>query len=104
MAENLDRAEWEKIVIRVPPELRGYGPSLIRFFDAMIFKLRRNSHKGKWEAVPLDRAMDALAGEVDELREAVLNENTMEIVMEGADVANQALIVTEIALEARHVK
>lgn len=101
MAEDLNKAEWGTIAIRVPPELRDYYPSLIRFFDAMIFKLRRNAHKGKWEKVPLLRAMSALDNEAAELREAVSHGNTSEILMEAADVANQALIVAEITLEVR---
>lgn len=103
MSENLSHGgEWETISIRIPPELKGYAPSLKRFFDAMIFKLRRNAHKGKWEAVPLARAMTALRDEADELEEAVRNGNISEITLEGADCANQALIVTEIALEVRN--
>lgn len=104
MSEKLDKnGEWGTIVVRLPPELKGYGPSLIRFFDAMVFKLRRNAHKGKWEAMPLEKAMSDLQGEVGELITAVKNCNTSEILMEGADVANEALIVADIALEARGV-
>lgn len=102
MVEKLDdQAEWSSIVIQVPPELRGYAPSLTRFFDAMIFKLRRNSHKGKWENVPILRAMNLLENESKELKEAVGHGNTSEILMEAADVANQALIVAEITMEVR---
>lgn len=102
MAEKLDdKNEWGSITIRLPPELKGYGPSLIRFFDAMVYKLRRNAHKGKWESVPMARALTALDNERKELADAVTYGSTTETLMEGADVANQALIVTEIALEAR---
>lgn len=102
MAEKLDDTNgWSKITLSVPPELAGYVPSLIRFFDAMIFKLRRNAHKGRWEAVPLGRAMSGLRGEAVELEEAIKHGNTSEVLMESADVANQALIVAEIALEVR---
>lgn len=101
MAENLNNSEWTSMVIRIPPELKTYVPSLIRFMDAMVFKLRRNAHKGKWENVPLLRAMSALDSEGAELREAVTHGNTSEILMEAADVANQALIVAEITLEVR---
>jgi NTP pyrophosphatase (non-canonical NTP hydrolase) len=104
MAENLnDTSGWSKLEIYVPPELNaiGAGPDLQRFFDAMIYKLRRNAHKGKWESVPIDAAFAALEGESDELRNAVVQGSTSEILMEAADVANQALIVASIALEAR---
>lgn len=101
MAENLSKAEWTEIRVKLPPELAKYGPSLVRFFDAMVFKLRRNAHKGKWEAVPLEAAMSALEREAAEIKEALRHGSTMEILMEAADTANQALIVAEIALEAR---
>lgn len=102
MSENLsDDVEWGSIIIRVPPELATYGPSLTRFFDAMVYKLRRNAHKGKWENVPLPAAMASLRRETEELQLAVENGNTMEALMEAADTANQALIVAEIALEVR---
>lgn len=101
MAENLDQSEWGTITIRVPPELITYGPSLTRFIDAMIYKLRRNSHKGKWENMPLKGAMTGLRHEVNELEECLRYPNTTEILTEAADVANQALIVAEIALEVR---
>lgn len=97
-----DQKEWGVVIIRVPPELKGYEPSLTRFFDAMIYKLRRNAHKGKWEKMRMQEAMQALHGESVELQWALTNSSTMEILMEGADVANQALIVTEIALEVRN--
>lgn len=102
MSENLNNDEWEAITIKLPPELAAYRGSLTRFFDAMVYKLRRNAHKGKWEAVPLPRAMTALMSEARELEEALRHGSTMEILMEAADVANQALIVAEIGLEVRY--
>lgn len=103
MTEKLDdQTEWGSVTIKVPPELKGYGPSLIRFFDAMVYKLRRNAHKGKWEDVKLPAAMAALNREASELQLAVENGNSMEALMEAADTANQALIVAEIALENKH--
>jgi NTP pyrophosphatase (non-canonical NTP hydrolase) len=104
MAEKLeDKAEWTRLEVRIPPELSGYGPSLKRFFDAMVFKLRRNAHKGRWEDVLLASAIQGLERERLELEQAVIHGNTSEILMEAADVANQALIAAEIALEARGV-
>lgn len=104
MAEGLnDKSGSVQLSIFVPPELVAIGvaPDLQRFFDAMIYKLRRNAHKGRWEEVPLDRAFKALLGEADELRDAVFTGSTSEILMEAADVANQALIVANIALEGK---
>lgn len=102
MTENLkDGAEWGVLPIRIPPELRGYEPEMQKFFDAMVFKLRRNAHKGKWETLPMALAMDRLNDENGELAAAVSNGSTMEILMEAADVANMALIVANISLEVR---
>lgn len=104
MAENLnDKTGPGRLIIFVPPELMAIGvaPDLQRFIDAMIYKLRRNAHKGRWAEVPLDKAFDALMTEAAELKDAVGTGSTSEILMEAADVANQALIVANIALEAK---
>jgi NTP pyrophosphatase (non-canonical NTP hydrolase) len=105
MAENLQPEGGSHLTVYLPPELEalGCGPDLQRFFDAMVYKLRRNAHKGKWEDVPLDRAFQALRGETMELQQAIVTGSTSEILMEAADVANQALIAANIALEARGV-
>ncbi len=103
MAENLTDAGWVIIPVPVPPELVAIGcaPDLQRFFDAMIYKLRRNAHKGKWETLPLEKAFADLHAEVEELDKSIASGSTAEILMEAADVANEALIVANIALEAR---
>lgn len=103
MPENLTDDGWVTLQVPVPPELVAIGvaPDLQRFFDAMIYKLRRNAHKGRWEEVGMDKAMSALCGEAEELILATAAGSTSEVLMEAADVANQALIVAAIALEAK---
>lgn len=102
MTEALDdKKEWAALLVHIPPELEGYKPELQRFFDAMVFKLRRNAHKGKWEEVPMDLAVHRLNNEIDELHIAIDQGSTMEILMESADVANMCLIVANITLEVR---
>lgn len=96
-----DQDAWTDLRIRVPPELSRYGPDLQRFFDAMIYKLRRNAHKGKWETVPMEKAIEMWKGECGELLKAVVGGSTSEILMESADVANMALIIANIAIEVR---
>lgn len=104
MSENLDdKPEWTTVSIRVPPILKSHAPALARLFDAMVFKLRRNSDKGKWEDIDIDKALDLLKREVHELVTAIKNGNSSEILMEAADVANFALITADIALEKRGV-
>lgn len=103
MAENLSNSSGLELRIAVPPELVdiGVAPDLQRFFDAMIYKLRRNAHKGRWETLKLTAAMSDLGDEVQELVAVVQLGSTSEILMEAADVANEALIVAAIALEAK---
>lgn len=103
MAENLSDKGWVTLQVAVPPELVSIGvaPDLQRFFDAMIYKLRRNAHKGRWETLPLAKAFSDLHGEVAELDAAIASGSTSETLMEAADVANEALIVAAIALEAK---
>lgn len=89
--------------ISVPDELDGLRPDLQRFFDAMVYKLRRNKNKGRWEGLNLDNTFHRLEEEVSELKDALKEASTMEILMEAADVANFALIIANIGLEAKDV-
>lgn len=87
------------LTIEIPIEVGPYREELRRFFDAMIYKLRKNAHKGKWEGRELGGELDKLRDEVSELAEAISEGNSVEIVLEGADVANFALIISSIAAE-----
>lgn len=99
MAESLnDTTEWGSVTIKIPPELAGYEGEFRRFWDAMVFKMRRNAHKGRWENVPLEQAYQDLGRETLELKLAVERSNVVEIWTESADVANEALIISSIAL------
>lgn len=101
MAEGFSDDGWVVVQVPIPPELVECGvvEDLQRFFDAMIYKFRRNAHKGRWEDLKLYSAFGSLRKEVDELNEALKAFSTAEIWMEAADVANTALIVAAIALE-----
>ena len=90
---------YNKLTVVVPHELTPIVPDLQRFFDAMVYKLRRNAHKGRWADLSVDDALQRLREEVGELHESVLAGSSIEITMEAADVANFALIVANIALE-----
>ena len=92
---------YNKLTVVVPHELTPIVPDLQRFFDAMVYKLRRNAHKGRWEDMSVSGALQRLREEVDELQEAVNAGSSMEITMESCDVANFALIVANIALESK---
>lgn len=87
------------MTVAIPASLREYEHDLHRFFDAMLYKLDKNSKKGKWESYQLGDALLLLKGEVEELKEALENRNTVEIVLEAADIANFALITANIAID-----
>lgn len=87
------------IVFHLPLELEQYEHDFRRFIDAMIYKLGKNVHKGRWEGMPIDKAMKLLEAEVAELHGAIASDNMIEKLLEAADVANFAMIVAAIAVE-----
>ncbi len=68
------------------------------FSHAMEFKLRLKDHKGGWSDIPLEKLFDLLLGEVQELKEAVAEGNTFEIMAEAADVGNYAMMIVDNAI------
>jgi len=90
-----------KVFITIPPEVEQYAPDIARFVDAMVYKLGVHAKKGKWEAMPIERALELLRGEEKELTEAVARGNMVEVMLEAADVANYALIASAIAMEKK---
>lgn len=65
----------------------------------MVYKLKVHHRKGRWENKAVVEYVPLLDEEVVELKEAVDGGNMVEILTEGADVANMALIVSAIAIE-----
>lgn len=79
-----------------------YGPDIRRFIDAMIYKLEKNAHKGRWEDLSMPQAFSRLQDEVAELLAEVNSDrNTIKVTLEAADVANFALIIAAMAIEGR---
>ena len=76
-----------------------YDEDFRRFLDAMRFKMNLNKHKGRWDNLSIAEAMDKLMGETKELEDAIKAGNMVEILLECADVANFAMIVSSIAVE-----
>lgn len=89
----------DTITIALPPEVAQYKDDIRRFVDAMVFKLAAKAHKGRWEDMPILKAMELLRGEEAELTEAIERGNLVEVLLEAADVGNFALIVSSIAIE-----
>lgn len=81
-----------------PPGLPEQYQKEFKFFmDCMSLKLKKNAHKGKWEDLDLDTTLGKLRGEVDELAEAIRCGNSIETILEAADIAVYAMIVAHIA-------
>lgn len=100
MSEGL-KTGGRPLAIFIPDELEALRPDLQRYWDAMVYKLRRNKHKGRWADLDLADTMAKLDGEIVEMRDAVGEGSSMEILMEAADVGNFAMIAANVALEAK---
>lgn len=83
----------------IPPEVEPYADDIRRFVDAMVYKLKVHHKKGRWNGKTVEDYAPLLYGEVRELDEAMNGGNMVEILTEGADVANMALIISAIAIE-----
>lgn len=89
------------IVVALGEDTNGnfpYDQELKTFIDAMRYKLQKNSKKGRWETYDLAKAFELLRREVNELEQAINEGNSIDITLEGADVANFAMIIVNIAL------
>ena len=76
-----------------------YDRELKLFTDAMKYKLMANAKKGRWEEVDLPQAFELLRKEIDELEEAIARGNSIEILLESADIGNFALIISDVAMK-----
>lgn len=78
-----------------------YEDILQPFLDAMRYKLHVNRHKGvNWSQNSIEDLFKRLRGEVDELEEAIKQGNTVEMLLESADVANYACILSHLAIKS----
>lgn len=87
------------ITVKLPDEVLPYKEDIRRFLDAMVYKLKVHSKKGKWENLSALACVDRIEGEVGELTEAIDGGNLLEVMMEAADVANYAMICSAIVME-----
>lgn len=79
-----------------------YENDIRRFMDAMKYKLDLHKGKGRWEDMTVSQAMDHLMAETQELKEAIQGGNLVEVMLEAADVANFAMILSTIMIERGH--
>lgn len=89
----------KKLTITLPDEVEQYEHDIRRFVDAMVYKLKIHAKKGRWEALPMGKALALMDGEREELVNAIVGQNLIEILTEAADVANFCLIISAIAIE-----
>lgn len=89
------------VQIPIPPECEQYKNDIRRFVNAMVFKLAKNAHKGRWEDLTTSKAVGCLVTEVKELSAAINYQNSVEIFLEAADVANFAMIIASMEMEGQ---
>lgn len=65
------------------------------FSNDMYIKLRENSHKAHWNTVTTEWLLNRCMEELNELQEALGNEDPGDIVRECADVANFAMMIAD---------
>lgn len=88
------------LLINVPANCEQYKEDIRRFVDTMLYKLAKNAgKKGRWETVSMEDAMQGIERELRELEDAVQAGNTVEVLLEAADVANWAMIAASIVIE-----
>jgi len=87
------------IRVYIPPELEKNELAIKRFFDAMVYKLRKNSHKPSFEIADVQHCLSRIQGETKELSDAVAENNTVEVLLESADIANLAMIAATAAID-----
>ena len=81
-----------------PVETDSLRREFVRFIEAMTFKLRKNSRKQALVKEDLPALFGRLRAEINELEQAVAERNSVEVLLEGADVANFAMFVAAIAM------
>jgi NTP pyrophosphatase (non-canonical NTP hydrolase) len=84
------------------PRYQGEQDDVIKpFVDAMKVKLAASRHKGReWREKDLPRLFELLLSEIEELREAIAGGNTIEIMLESADVGNYAMFIADLAVRS----
>lgn len=90
------------IVIEVPNSIQKYAPLLKRFFDGMIKKLDKNSHKETPTKETIERIIDLLFEEIIEFKRQIhedkYNENSLIELMDTANFAFLAYVALIIEM------
>lgn len=89
------------ISVFIPDNLAPVENEIKTFFEAMVYKLRKNSGKGHWDELSLIQVLELMRKEMAELEEAINEGASFEITLEASDIANFALMAASIALGMR---
>lgn len=66
------------------------------FAKDMQWKLMWNDHKGGWAHIGISELIDRIAGELEELRAAYINDaDNHELIRECADIANYCMMLAD---------
>lgn len=84
------------IIVQVPDSIKVWQPFLLRFFEGMIAKLDKNSHKQTPKLETLPRIMELLKDEIAEFEEQLeedrFDENSLIELMDQANFAFLAYV------------
>lgn len=81
-----------QINITIPEDLEPFADDLHFFVTMMLKKLNINRHKG-YGKVPFIELYNGLSIEVDELRDALKEQEQFDVILEASDVANFAFLM-----------
>lgn len=85
--------------IHLPDEIAHYEGDLRFFVEGMVDKLNDNRDKGKWDDVDVGDAYSLMSKELEELNDALFENNTDDAFWESVDIANFAMIIGLVALK-----
>jgi len=72
--------------------------------EAIQYKMAVHSDKGQWNNLNVIEMLKQLADEVDELREAIQNDNVLEAIHECGDIGVYAVMIIECLMRGRSLK
>lgn len=88
-----------EITITIPPSIDAYRERLQAFFEGMVKKLDKNSHKSTPTTASIPMIIDFIQLEVDEFEEQYFEDQHAENAMlELCDVANYAFLAYAVLL------
>ena len=79
--------------IDVPDDLNEYVPELRHLFQSMVYKLNNNRHKGFIRNIGVGDLFKGITAERIELLNAIDDESLSNMLAEGVDVANMAVLM-----------